>query len=133
MFVMTVVVAFITTYLELRSLHSVQTNGVGCTLAKAGSVIIFGYLMLLVSETGILFYVYILANILVPALAPSRFSNWLASPQRVLHSVLCTRVLLLIRRQAVYQDPDLDGGTHDYVQTRESETDTRLSFATREW
>ncbi|KAJ7627436.1 hypothetical protein FB45DRAFT_60813 [Roridomyces roridus] len=168
MFLMTLVVAFVTTYLELRSLHysDVQTDGVGCTLAKAGSVIIFGYLMLLVSETviviltaikayrdlrfarlpwlvqlyreGILFYVYIfaisLANILVPALAPSRFSNWLASPQRVLHSVLCTRVLLLIRRQAVYEDPDLDRGTHDYVQTtRESEVDTRLSFATREW
>ncbi|KAJ6450794.1 hypothetical protein C8R45DRAFT_1042794 [Mycena sanguinolenta] len=50
---------------------------------------------------GMMFYVCLLlislANILVPILAPSMFSNWLASPQRVLHSVLCTRVLLRIR------------------------------------
>ncbi|KAJ7046115.1 hypothetical protein C8F04DRAFT_1387757 [Mycena alexandri] len=48
-------------------------------------------------QRGMLFYVFLLgmslANILVPIFAPSMYSNWLASPQRVLHSVLCTRVL----------------------------------------
>ncbi|KAF9005237.1 hypothetical protein BDQ17DRAFT_1354096 [Cyathus striatus] len=52
---------------------------------------------------GLLFYVYLLiislANVLVPVLAPRMFANWLASPQRVLHSVLCNRVLLLILKQ----------------------------------
>ncbi|KAF7334650.1 hypothetical protein MVEN_02295500 [Mycena venus] len=143
------------TQLELASLEYVPTTGVGCKLAKASSVIIFAYSILMISETtiviltavkayrdlrrsrqpwlvqlyrdGILFYFYLLsislANILVPLLAPvspefqplgtpltkeglqSMFANWLASPQRVLHSVLCTRVLLLIRGQAVRERP----------------------------
>jgi len=54
-------------------------------------------------QDGMLFYAYLLsmsiANILVPILAPRIFANWLATPQRVLHSVLCNRVLLLILRQ----------------------------------
>ncbi|KAJ7283596.1 hypothetical protein C8J57DRAFT_1292990 [Mycena rebaudengoi] len=54
-------------------------------------------------QDGILFYVYLLlvsiANLLVPMVAPRMFANWLATPQRVLHSVLCTRVLLLILRR----------------------------------
>ncbi|TFK35846.1 hypothetical protein BDQ12DRAFT_687662 [Crucibulum laeve] len=54
-------------------------------------------------KDGLLFYVYLLAislaNVLVPILAPRIFANWLATPQRVLHSVLCNRVLLLILRQ----------------------------------
>ncbi|KDR66170.1 hypothetical protein GALMADRAFT_259632 [Galerina marginata CBS 339.88] len=52
---------------------------------------------------GLIFYVYMLvisiANILVPILAPRIFANWLATPQRVMHSVLCNRVLLLILKQ----------------------------------
>jgi len=148
---LTAAVTAVITHLELTSLQYVPTYGIGCTLAKAGSVIIFGYLMLMVSETtivaltavkayrdlrwsrqpwiiqlyrdGIIFYVYLfgisLANILVPILAPSPFSNWLASLQRVLHSVLCARVLLLIRQQAARTDQ---------VQSS-SEVETRLSFA----
>ncbi|KAF8152304.1 hypothetical protein B0H34DRAFT_112122 [Crassisporium funariophilum] len=75
-------------------------------------------------QDGLLFYFYLLAisiaNVLVPILAPVRpnsnefpenlkyflfcfvkriFANWLATPQRVLHSVLCNRVLLLILKQ----------------------------------
>ncbi|KAJ6572569.1 hypothetical protein DFH09DRAFT_1462142 [Mycena vulgaris] len=119
--------------LELASLDYVPTGGVGCKLAKASNIVIFAYVMLMISETtivvmtaikayrglrrsrqpwlaqlyhdGMLFYVYLLAislaNILVPILAPSMFSNWLATPQRVLHSVLCTRVLLLIRSRSI--------------------------------
>jgi len=115
--------------LEVVSLEYVSTAGVGCTLAKASSIVIFAYIVLVISETtivaltavkahrelrysrqpwlvqlyqdGMLFYVYLLAislaNILVATLAPSMFANWLASPQRVVHSVLCTRVLLLVR------------------------------------
>ncbi|KAF7367174.1 hypothetical protein MSAN_00977300 [Mycena sanguinolenta] len=134
------------TELEIRSLLYVPTTGVGCTLGKAGAIIIVAYILLLLLETsiviltaiqafrhlrysrepwliqlyrdGIVFYVYLLvislANILVPILAPSMFSNWLASPQRVLHSVLCTRVLLRIRAPShwtLFQDSiafDLD-------------------------
>ncbi|CAA7269379.1 unnamed protein product [Cyclocybe aegerita] len=52
---------------------------------------------------GLMFYVYLtcisIANVLVPILAPRTFSNWLATPQRVMHSVLCTRVLFLILKQ----------------------------------
>ncbi|KAJ7689623.1 hypothetical protein B0H17DRAFT_1331723 [Mycena rosella] len=80
---------------------------------------------------GMLFYAYLLAisiaNILVPVLAPSMLSNWLAtavlspvvpfpSPQRVLHSVLCTRVLLLIRGLSVQSNGLQDSvnlGVHD--------------------
>ncbi|KAJ7724590.1 hypothetical protein B0H14DRAFT_3519565 [Mycena olivaceomarginata] len=141
------VTSMVTTQLELESLDYITTTGVGCTLAKASSIIIFAYLSVTILETtivvltavkayrdlrysrqpwliqlyrdGILFFIYLLsesfnaipaseipsqltpvislANILVPILAPSIFSNWLASPQRVLHSVLCTRVLLRIR------------------------------------
>jgi len=54
-------------------------------------------------KDGILFYFYILAislaNIIVPFVAPTVFANWLASPQRVVHSILCNRVLFLIFRQ----------------------------------
>ncbi|KAF8966819.1 hypothetical protein BDZ97DRAFT_1657186, partial [Flammula alnicola] len=51
----------------------------------------------------LLFYIYLLtislANVLVPILAPRMFANWLATPQRVMHSVLGNRVLLLILKQ----------------------------------
>ncbi|KAI0045044.1 hypothetical protein FA95DRAFT_173081 [Auriscalpium vulgare] len=51
---------------------------------------------------GVLFYFYILivtlANVIVPVAAPSAFANWLATPQRALHSIMCTRVLLSIQR-----------------------------------
>ncbi|KAJ7475251.1 hypothetical protein B0H11DRAFT_2034723 [Mycena galericulata] len=118
--------------LETKSLIYIPTeDGVGCLLSSASNILIFGYLLIMVSETviavltavkayrdlrrsrvpwilklyqdGMLFYVYLLmisiANVLVPILGPSMFANWLATPQRVLHSVLCTRVLLLILRQ----------------------------------
>ncbi|KAJ6629938.1 hypothetical protein B0H10DRAFT_1985886 [Mycena sp. CBHHK59/15] len=117
--------------LETVSLQYVPTDGVGCQLAQAGTILIFGYLMIMISETtiavltaikayrdlrrsrvpwviqlyqdGMLFYVYLLlvsvANVVVPIMAPPMFANWLATPQRVLHSVLCTRVLLLIMRR----------------------------------
>ncbi|KIY68166.1 hypothetical protein CYLTODRAFT_453779 [Cylindrobasidium torrendii FP15055 ss-10] len=53
---------------------------------------------------GLSYYVYTfvfaLANTLVPVLKPS-LANWLATPQRVLHSICCTRILLLIHRQKV--------------------------------
>ncbi|KAJ7465595.1 hypothetical protein FB451DRAFT_1402619 [Mycena latifolia] len=82
--------------LELASLEYVPTDGLGCKLARASSVVIFAYLMFIISETTIvvmtvikayrdwmLFYAYLLgisiANILVPIFAPSIFSNWLAT------------------------------------------------------
>ncbi|KAJ4475735.1 hypothetical protein J3R30DRAFT_3502298 [Lentinula aciculospora] len=50
-------------------------------------------------KDGILFYFYLLAlscaNILSSLLAPA-LGPWLEAPQRVVHSVLCTRVLFLI-------------------------------------
>ncbi|KAJ7119415.1 hypothetical protein C8R44DRAFT_788018 [Mycena epipterygia] len=118
-------------YLETRTLHYAATDGLGCLLSDAGSILLFGYLMIMISETaiavltaikayrdlrrsrvpwvlklyqdGMLFYAYLLlvsiANVMVPIMAPEMFANWLATPQRVLHSVLCTRVLLLILRR----------------------------------
>ncbi|KAF5378085.1 hypothetical protein D9615_007620 [Tricholomella constricta] len=54
-------------------------------------------------QDGIVFYFFLLgislANIIVPIAAPPILANWLATPQRVIHSVLCTRVLFLILRQ----------------------------------
>lgn len=127
----TYIPAVVITNLELRSLKYVPTTRPGCQVGTASSIIIFAYILLMLSETvivvltvirarqylrhstspwviqlyqdGMLFYAYLLsisiANILVPILAPRIFANWLASPQRVLHSVLCNRVLLLILRQ----------------------------------
>jgi hypothetical protein len=119
--------------METRSLHykSPTPDVLGCTLASAGTELIFGYMIIMLSETaiavltaikayrdlrrsrvpwilklyrdGLLFYVYLLmisiANVMVPILAPSMYANWLGTPQRVLHSVLCSRVLLLILRR----------------------------------
>jgi len=118
-------------YLETSSLQYGPPDGLGCMLYNASSILIYGYLLVMLSETaiailtavkayrdlrrsrvpwilklyqdGMLFYVYLLtisiANVLVPVIAPRMFANWLATPQRVLHSVLCTRVLLLILRR----------------------------------
>ncbi|KAJ6518199.1 hypothetical protein C8R47DRAFT_1232260 [Mycena vitilis] len=68
---------------------------------------------------GILFYVYLLAmslaNLVVPIISPPEYKNWLLSPQRVLHSVLCTRVLFFIRGHSRLGGPvetearDVDG------------------------
>ncbi|KAK7018547.1 glycosyltransferase family 69 protein [Favolaschia claudopus] len=79
-------------------------------------------------KDGLVFYLYLLAisiaNVLVPILAPSSFSNWLATPQRVLHSVLCSRVLLLILRRR-------NVSTSEVVPlTAISETDTTGVFST---
>ncbi|KAJ7902603.1 hypothetical protein B0H14DRAFT_2666781 [Mycena olivaceomarginata] len=125
--------AIVFVYIETHSLHYKPSSPdvIGCTLAHAGSILIFAYVLIMISETaiavltaikayrdlrrsrvpwilklykdGMLFYVYLLiislANVVVPILAPSMFANWLATPQRVLHSVLCSRVLLLILRR----------------------------------
>ncbi|RDB24276.1 hypothetical protein Hypma_008553 [Hypsizygus marmoreus] len=54
-------------------------------------------------KNGVVFYGYLLcisiANIVVPITAPSIFANWLATPQRVIHSILTNRVLFVILRQ----------------------------------
>ncbi|KAJ7641385.1 hypothetical protein FB45DRAFT_356549 [Roridomyces roridus] len=103
---------------ETISLHYIPTPDVGCQLSSASSILIYGYLMIMISETdlrrshswvlklyqdGMLFYAYLLmisvANVLVPILGPRPLANWLATPQRVFHSILCTRVLFLILRQ----------------------------------
>ncbi|KAF9013814.1 hypothetical protein BDZ89DRAFT_1076826, partial [Hymenopellis radicata] len=53
-------------------------------------------------QDGLLFFIYILfislANVIVPICKPA-LANWLATPQRVLHSIFCTRILLLIQSQ----------------------------------
>jgi len=38
--------------------------------------------------------------------APPALANWFAKPQRVMHSILCTRVLFLILRQQKLKGPD---------------------------
>ncbi|KAF7305600.1 hypothetical protein HMN09_00813200 [Mycena chlorophos] len=161
----TVIPALVVTQIELASLVYVPADGVGCELAQAGSIIIFAYILLMLSETtiviltalrayrdlrnqnlhrgwliqlykdGLFFYFYLLAisiaNVLVPILGPEYMANWLASPQRVLHSVLTTRVLLLIRGQVAaarsgFQDADRDLGMTTSDGTRER---TGLAFA----
>ncbi|KAJ7916487.1 hypothetical protein B0H13DRAFT_1997399 [Mycena leptocephala] len=113
------------------TVNPMDSDALGCFLSHAGSILIYGYLLIMVSETaiavltaikayrdlrrsrvpwilklyrdGMLFYVYLLVisicNVLVPIMAPPMFANWLGTPQRVVHSVLCTRVLLLILRR----------------------------------
>ncbi|KAJ7799422.1 hypothetical protein B0H14DRAFT_2902971 [Mycena olivaceomarginata] len=107
----TLVATIVTTQLELKSLHYIPTTGVGLHACEAGSIIIFAYLSIIILETSMLFYIYLLmislANILIPILAPSMLSNWFSSPQRVLHSVLCTRVLLCIRAPPSHHTPFL--------------------------
>ncbi|KAL5522139.1 hypothetical protein ACEPAF_1996 [Sanghuangporus sanghuang] len=52
-------------------------------------------------KDGLLYYVYLLAfslvNLITAVAAPPAYTNWLTTPQRVMHSLLCTRVLLHIR------------------------------------
>jgi len=52
---------------------------------------------------GLMFYLYLLAvslaNVLTPVLGPATLWNFLAPPQRVLHSIFCNRLLVLILRQ----------------------------------
>ncbi|KAJ6590392.1 hypothetical protein DFH09DRAFT_205088 [Mycena vulgaris] len=138
LFLGTAIPAAVIWQIELNSVEYLASDGMGCSIIHAGAIIIFAYLMVVISETaiailtairayrdlcwshqpwivqlyqdGMLFYVYLLAisvgNILVPISAPSRFSNWLLPVQLVLHSVLCTRVLLFLRRQLAH------GSTH---------------------
>lgn len=82
---------------------------------------------------GLVFYLYLLvislANVIVPVTAPSRYSNWLATPQRVIHSVLCSRVLLclLIAR---HPHRPVHFSSHDTTGMMGATTGTHLSFAT---
>ncbi|KAL5514110.1 hypothetical protein ACEPAG_2871 [Sanghuangporus baumii] len=59
-------------------------------------------------KDGLLYYVYLLAfslvNLITAVAAPPAYTNWLTTPQRVMHSLLCTRVLLHIRSHST--DPD---------------------------
>ncbi|KAF9456197.1 hypothetical protein BDZ94DRAFT_1327133 [Collybia nuda] len=72
---------------------------------------------------GIIFYFYLLAmtiaNAIVPVLADFQYKGILASPQRVLHSVLCTRVILVILRQR--SDIAQRNTTNSYSMSRNSQ------------
>ncbi|KAK0187102.1 hypothetical protein F5146DRAFT_762914 [Armillaria mellea] len=112
--------SFVFTDLELDSLvyRKVET---GCSRTHASPIIIGAYLLLLFCETVIAVLMVIkaiqhlrppyspwvaklyrdvlsLANVLIPICVPA-LSNWLATPQRVFHSIFCTRILLLIMKQ----------------------------------
>ncbi|KAJ7599005.1 hypothetical protein C8J56DRAFT_179824 [Mycena floridula] len=56
---------------------------------------------------GFMFYLILLTvsivNVIAPVVAPP-VGNWLSLPQRVLHSVLCNRVLFLILRSRFHDD-----------------------------
>ncbi|KAF8880129.1 hypothetical protein CPB85DRAFT_1341276 [Mucidula mucida] len=78
-------------------------------------------------QDGLLFFIYTffisLANVIVPICNPS-LANWLATPQRVLHSIFSTRILLLIQSQKVNppRSPTLfssifDSDINDYADT----------------
>ncbi|TDL23407.1 hypothetical protein BD410DRAFT_787230 [Rickenella mellea] len=66
-------------------------------------------LLVTMYHDGLIYYIYLLGmsviNLIIPLAAPPDFSNWLTTPQRVLHSILCTRVLLHIR--AGNLEPDM--------------------------
>ncbi|KAL0954750.1 hypothetical protein HGRIS_003702 [Hohenbuehelia grisea] len=84
-------------------LMGLETTIVGLTMYQAIRHLRFTKSAWIVSfyRDGLLYYFYVLgistANVLIPVLAPPSFSNWLATPQRVIHSVICTRVLLFMR------------------------------------
>ncbi|KAG6828870.1 hypothetical protein H0H92_006479 [Tricholoma furcatifolium] len=82
-----------------------STSGWVMQLHKDG-IIFYAFLLrqlntypMSLKETLNVFIAISLANLVVPVFAPSMFANWLATPQRVFHSIICTRVLLLILRQ----------------------------------
>ncbi|KZP33243.1 hypothetical protein FIBSPDRAFT_375764 [Athelia psychrophila] len=54
-------------------------------------------------QDGLLFYTYTLLtsiiNVVVPLAAPSVYANMFVTPQRIFHSVVCGRVLLLLLEQ----------------------------------
>ncbi|KAH8113071.1 hypothetical protein DFH11DRAFT_1602889 [Phellopilus nigrolimitatus] len=78
-------------------------------------------LVLLMYKDGLFYYIYLLSfslvNLLIAVAAPPEFANWLTTPQRVMHSLLCTRVLLHIRGHSL--NPDVQIAT----------TQASLSFA----
>ncbi|TDL23408.1 hypothetical protein BD410DRAFT_159532 [Rickenella mellea] len=59
-------------------------------------------LLITMYHDGLIYYLYLfgmsLLNLIIPLAAPPDFSHLLVTPQRVLHSILCTRVLLHIRQ-----------------------------------
>ncbi|EJD00468.1 uncharacterized protein FOMMEDRAFT_169913 [Fomitiporia mediterranea MF3/22] len=62
-------------------------------------------------KDGLFYYVYLLTfsivNVITALAAPPAFANWLTTPQRVVHSLLCTRVLLHIRSHNTTPDTEL--------------------------
>ncbi|EPQ53184.1 hypothetical protein GLOTRDRAFT_131464 [Gloeophyllum trabeum ATCC 11539] len=44
-----------------------------------------------------------IVNVIIPVAGPPALTNWLATPQRVMHSILCTRVLLFILKSPSHQ------------------------------
>ncbi|KAI5122261.1 hypothetical protein M0805_007125 [Coniferiporia weirii] len=62
-------------------------------------------------KDGLLYYIYLISfsivNLLIAVAAPPDFANWLTTPQRVLHSLLCTRVLLHIRAHGTNSDEEV--------------------------
>ncbi|KAI0089655.1 hypothetical protein BDY19DRAFT_993227 [Irpex rosettiformis] len=127
--------SFVVVKLELDSVHyGFPRRGPyqGCTLiADTSVIIIVAYLLVLFSETvvfvltlykaikdWIIYYVYTFlisfANVLVPIVGPPELDNWLATPQRVLHSIFCGRILLSILRNGNISATDtsnISGGT----------------------
>ncbi|KAI0340423.1 hypothetical protein BDW22DRAFT_1360375 [Trametopsis cervina] len=82
-------------------------------------------LVLNLYRNGMIFYVYTLlislANVIVPVAGPASLDNWLATPQRVLHSLFCARVLLSILRSG-------NTAAHDTSQASDSSGGTSLGF-----
>ncbi|KAJ6461970.1 hypothetical protein DFH09DRAFT_1228543 [Mycena vulgaris] len=122
LFLGTVIPAAVFWQIELNSTSKNPLFSAGCSIVDASPITIWAYLMVVISETGILHIILVvlifnqhtaivhassshsisLANMLLPILARSPLSAaLLPSPQLVLHSVLCTRVLLFLRRQLV--------------------------------
>ncbi|KAF7416213.1 hypothetical protein PC9H_002478 [Pleurotus ostreatus] len=102
----------VVTQLESASLIYGPSEG-GCNLEHASVIIFVAYVLLVISETS-----FAVANVIVPVAGPvspsaltlsippnhtiitqPELANWLATPQRIAHSVLCNRVLFLIFRQ----------------------------------
>jgi len=141
-------VIFIVAYISLTVL---ETNMAILTAIKAYRDLRYSQSrwVLRLYREGLLFYLYLLivslANVLVPIFASRKLANWLATPQRVMHSVLTTRVLLLILQQRTAAgmtnrapaDPHFvtfdDAGVSTEISIAEPETTVREEAPPRAW
>ncbi|KAH8827201.1 hypothetical protein DL96DRAFT_1710342 [Flagelloscypha sp. PMI_526] len=92
-----------------------------------------GWVVQLYSD-GLLFYVFVLmttlVNIFLPIAAHGNYGNMFAPVQRVVHSVLSTRILLLILRQRSRRSPSPSSSMSIEIPRNNLQTGDTIQFTT---